>query len=492
MNKELIRLALTLLSGLAYAILFAGSSSGINVFIFGLLFAAIGWWQFPAARARIEVQLLLVSTVLSALLYCWHHSFLALITHQLTLLLYIGCLQAEAVRFVYFTFLLGIASVFEIPRMAIQQFKNILPSQSALRSIGSWVPFIVLPVLLSLLFGGIYYQANPNFARAVDFLSPSLNWVDLFHSGFFWNSLAGMALTTALLGTSIWAQRLSAIEKNMPNDLQRGNKRRAGSSSSILGLKRAYWAAISTLVTLNVLIFSANLADLRYVWFDYGNASPQELSQYVHSGTSLLIIAILLAMGVILWYFRGNLNFYPDKGLLKLMAYIWIAQNAMLALSVGLRNWQYVQQYGLAPLRLGVFWFLMLVGFGLLSMFLKVKHEKSIYYLLRQNGWAFFISMLVASSINWDNWITRYNLQANTQTLDTHFLLYRISDKNIALLWKYQDQITEKSDLEAARVEELLMRKQQHFLNRLGRQDWRGWNVIDTWNYNTLKKMGTL
>jgi hypothetical protein len=55
----------------------------------------------------------------------------------------------------------------------------------------------------------------------------------------------------------------------------------------------------------------------------------------VHEGTYLLILCILMAMGVLLWFFRGNLNFLPDNERLRWLAHLWLAQNAMLALSVG-------------------------------------------------------------------------------------------------------------------------------------------------------------
>jgi len=492
MTKELRKLIVSITVGAVYAILFAGSWLGINVLMFSIVIAGVAWWQFPLARGRREVALLMGSTIITAVFYTWHHSMLAIFAHRLSVILLIGFLQVEVVRFVWFGFLMGLASLFEVPRMVFKQVRDSLPPQSALLSIRRWVPFIVLPVVLALLFGGIYYQANPNFARVINFVWPDLDWIKLLQSGVFWNLLIGISLAVAIMENSMLEKKASYLETLMPGQLER--RKRPGRKVRwfrLLGLKREYWAAISTLVVLNLLLFFANIADLRYVWIDFGRASPQELSQYVHEGTSLLILAILLAMGVLLWYFRGNLNFFPDKGLLRLMAYIWLAQNAMLALSVGLRNWQYVQHYGLAYLRLGVFWFLALVAFGLLSMYLKLRYRRSIFYLLRQNSWALLLSLLLISGINWDNIITCYNLSADTRELDTYFLFSTISDKNIALLWTHRATIAQKSELTSIQVKNKLYRKQQRLLTRIKYRDWRGWNVIDTWNYKALKEMGT-
>ena len=116
-------------------------------------------------------------------------------------------------------------------------------------------------------------------------------------------------------------------------------------------------------------------------------------------------------MTIIIYFFRGKLNFYSKNQFLKTLAYIWIGQNALLAASVLMRNMQYINSFGLAYKRIGVLIFLILIIIGLATMVQKVAQRKSFFYLLNANSWATYIVLIFATSISWDTYITNYNLK---------------------------------------------------------------------------------
>ena len=293
----------------------------------------------------------------------------------------------------------------------------------------------------------------------------------------------------ALLGASHLAPLVSGMEGKLSFSQNRRQKRFRLWAPGVISLKNEYRASLITFGLLNGLIFLANIADFRYVWVSYGEAGPQELSQYVHAGTYLLLFAILLAMAAVIWYFRGNLNFYPENEWLRGFAFLWLAQNAMLAFSVALRNWQYVAHYGLAYKRLGVFWFLSLVLYGLYTLFQKVKNRKTIAFLLYRNSWAIYASLLALSLINWDVAITRYNLQAdNKEGIDAQFLFQDVSDKNLYLLYQYKGRLLEKSGWNQATLEQALHKKRLKLVRRAQANSWRSWNYADVRNEYFLFK----
>ena len=485
MKRSLLNFALIILGSLLYTNLFWREQLGLNALLFSLFVLIVAGWRWQEALQRREVQLLMAGTLLSALLTVWHNSFLAKATHILSFLALIGYLQEEKVRFVTFAILLGLVNVLEGPLTLLRDLRENLPHRQSWQAAARWAQLTLLPLGLGTVFALLYYHANPKFAQVFDFMWRRFSFL------FEWPRLSeqvcpfvrGLFVMGAVLGASRLAPLISGVENNLPLHLERRHKRFYLSPPAMLGLKSEYRAGLITFGLLNGLIFLANIADLRYVWISYGGASPQELSQYVHEGTYLLLFAILLAMAAVIWYFRGNLNFYRDKEWLLGLAFLWLAQNAMLALSVALRNWQYVAHYGLAYKRMGVFWFLSLVLFGLFTLFQKVKGRRSLAFLLHRNGWAVFASLLLLSLVNWDLAITRYNLRADTHgEIDARFLVQEVSDKNLFLLYQHRSRLLESSLYNEESLENALHNKKAALERRRQHLSWRSWNYSDVRN----------
>jgi len=195
-------------------------------------------------------------------------------------------------------------------------------------------------------------------------------------------------------------------------------------TTRVLDLRKEFIAAAAVFGLVNVLLFVVNAIDVRWLWFGFVPAKGFNLAQFVHEGTYVLIFSILLAMGIVLWFFRRNLNFYaPGLPWLRWGATVWVLQNAVLAISVGLRNYYYILNCGVAYKRVGVYFFLLLTLFGLATVLLKVWQRRSAYSLIRLNSLAVYAVMLLLAAGNWEVWIARYDLQPRFQTMDIGFLL---------------------------------------------------------------------
>ena len=191
-----------------------------------------------------------------------------------------------------------------------------------------------------------------------------------------------------------------------------------------LDLRKEFIAAVAVFGLVNVLLLVVNAIDINWLWFGFVPAPGFDLAQFVHEGTYVLILSILLAMGIVLWFFRRNLNFYaPGLRWLRGGASVWVLQNAVLASSVGLRNYYYIQHSGLAYKRIGVCFFLLLTFFGLVTVLLKIWQRRSAYSLIRLNSLAVYAVLLALAAGNWEVWIARYNLQPRFRTIDIGFLL---------------------------------------------------------------------
>jgi hypothetical protein len=262
-------------------------------------------------------------------------------------------------------------------------------------------------------------------------------------------------------------------------------------ANGIMALRNENTVGIISLVMLNVLLLFINAIDITYVWFGFSYTPNLNLTQYVHEGTGLLIFSIVLAMFVLLFFFRGNLNFYKKNKWLRYGAYGWIAQNAILVISVLLRDYYYIAHMGLAYKRIGVLVFLLMVLMGLITVFIKIHQRKTAYYLWRVNGWFAVILLVAASCVHWDETIARYNLaHKNTIPVDVKFLL-TLSDKTLPLLEKNQDVLDPKKETIQGEGEylyrsgftpkEFFEIRKKDFFEKQKAYSWLSWNAADTY-----------
>lgn len=172
------------------------------------------------------------------------------------------------------------------------------------------------------------------------------------------------------------------------------------------------------------------------------------------------------------YYFRGNINFFHGNRSLKNLAYVWIFQNLLLAFSAAYKNLIYIQEFSLTYKRIGVFVYLLLTVIGLITTYQKLSRRRTLWYLLHINTWSVVVILFISSFISWDIFITRHNLQRSNKP-DFKYLI-NLSNANIPLLVPY---------LESAQLEEnekqALTEKIETFKSVEIAQSWLSWNYQD-------------
>lgn len=458
-----------------YTLLFWKAQMGLNTLLFSGFLLLLIWLIHPEYRSAPRLWLAMIGVVISAIAVVWQHSLLAQLAHVLSIFLLIGFAQARELRFLGFALVLAMVSLFSVPLTWWRRWEKAY--EATMRGIGTWTYLTLLPLALLSLFFIIYYNANVEFARLVDFV------LDLLPKISPWKTIAlflqGLLLISALILPSVWTSELRSLAQKFSISKVRTRLKRKVFMPT-LALRRHYYSALLSFGLLNALLLVVNITDIKGVWLNNYSYSAVELSTFVHEGTYLLIYALALAMGIIAFFFRGNLHFLPNNQSLKYLAYAWIVQNTILALSVAWRNYHYIAEYGLAYKRLGVLWFLILVIGGLYSLYVMIQERRSLYYLWVINAWILYTSLLGNSLVNWDVFITRYNLyQAKHETIDTEFLLREVSDKNLPLLLNEHNLLLNRSNIDPNLVDRKLRAKIQSFERRQARLDWRGWNWAD-------------
>lgn len=486
-----------LLLALLFTALFHGQSMGINVLLFELpLLGLLWWWRRPAPT--LEVITTTAGTLLSAAFVVLHGSDMARAVNLLSVLLSVGVLLAPKLHALHHSLLMAVRHIIPAQRAflssAVGSHKNLgLPRLG--KSTGGT---LIAMLAVVLIFLAIYQTANPHFSSLMDRLVADLEKLfsrfDLSLAATF---AMGLAASNIVLQQSRHPQLMAWM--GLSNDTLLRQRHR-GPLSSMLGLRYELRSAMLLLGSLNLLLLVVNLLDIRHVWFQF-NFNGQYLKQFVHEGTYLLILSILLGAGIVLWFFRGNQNFHgPNRGL-KVLAYAWLAQNMVLAVSVGIRNYWYIHYYALAYKRIGVVFFLLAVLIGLLIVGLKVRDRRSRHFMLRWNAFAVYCILLLMASINWDVLIARYNFSKQDQSFIHLDFMATLSDK--ALPWLAQDQhalqlidsqnqsllndsFSRSLYMEPTAYGERITERTGAFLDEYPRRSWQSWTWADARAYQRL------
>lgn len=494
--KQLLRTNLLILgSTVFYLFLFWQEEWGLNTLIFSLFIVALlYWYRSELVTSRLFAGIS-AALLLSATFVLFNNSMLSKVVHNLFFILFIGYAQRRELRFFLSALGLGLLGPIIFPFSMGRRMMGELKSQDGTNDLLKWLGLVILPLGILSLFFFIYYAANSHFAELVDTITSYL-WIPA-PEGWTLTFFIQFLLGFLSIGGLLWKISPNSFLNLIPSRLSwmlvkssfhfQDEEAKAKTHFII----SEYQIGILSIGMLNGLLLIVNFIDIQHVWFSQEILSAHQLSQYVHEGTYLLIFAILLAMALVLFFFRGSLNFFANNFWLKGLVYGWLIQNAILAVSVGMRNYHYIAQYGLAYNRIGVVLFLLVVLAGLASLFIKIKDRKNLAFLLHINGWSLFLCLLLASSINWDIWITRYNLRnIPNGGLDYYYLLYDLSDKNLRILLDNKQLIQNQMNKESEEhsLEYGLEKKYLSLKRRQVETSWKSWNRPDARNWNYINR----
>ncbi|MFI1770915.1 DUF4153 domain-containing protein [Thalassobellus citreus] len=294
-----------------------------------------------------------------------------------------------------------------------------------------WIKIIGIPVTVIIIFISLYKNGNPMFndiISKIDFSFINFQWLLLASLGYY-----------LLYNISTPIQ----IDPATEIDLKTGNILTKKSDFLIEVVKKENQLALILIVLLNILILFFLITDITYL-ISTNDFRASSFSSQVHNGINALIASIIIAIVIILYFFRGNLNFYKDNKNLKMVAYIWIILNAILVINIVIKDCQYIYYFGLTYKRIGVLVYLLLTIIGLTTTAIKVNQIKNFWYLLRINTLTVFTILIVSCAINWDSYITTYNLYY-AQSMDFKYLI-DLSNNNTFILKNYSDALQLKGD----------------------------------------------
>lgn len=260
---------------------------------------------------------------------------------------------------------------------------------------------IVVPAIFVALFIAFYRTLNPIFdAKA----------------GLFFHWLDFSILLTAIVGGLLavyffypeYPEEINTITSSWPNTFSREN-----TVPLTNNMRTIHQSGIAIFAALNLTLLLFIITDLAFV-STLTSAKGINYSAYVHGGVDMLIISIVIASALVLYFFKGpELALQPTHTPLKIMALLWIALNIGLVGTTAIKNFIYIDNQGLTLKRIGVFIYLVLACSGLVLVFIKVVLRKTNAYLFRQLYVVFYAVLTLNLPIDWSSIITRSNIARN-------------------------------------------------------------------------------
>ncbi len=473
--------------------LFRGMEPGLNLTLFAWVAMLVAIAHRGWAHVSTPARMAFAGTAVAAVMVLVHHSIVAALGTIGGLMLFAGLVHEPALRSVFYALPQALCSFVISPTRLASGLAVIRGGEAAGAGRWSRLRAGLLPFMITLVFVLLYRGGNPRFetmtAGLFDGLLDLLG--DLFTPRVLFFGL-GLMVSAAMV-RRLAPDLVAPLEAGWTDTLVRLRVKRPSwvAPRGLDPLERERRGGVVLLAMVNVVLLVVNMIDINWVWFGFTVPEDFSLKQFVHEGTWLLIISILLSIGVLLHLFRGNLNFHPRNATLKRLAVIWIAQNFILGISVFLRNWHYISFHGLAYKRIGVIVFLALVLIGLITLHIKVRDRRSFFYLARVNGWAWFAMLVCLTLVDWDSTIVRYNLKHdNPGQIDIDNYL-TMSDKVLPLLYANLEQVERQMErhrsnrvrwvehLDPAAFRRDLDIKRSRFIHRLEAQHWQESNWAD-------------
>lgn len=420
--KTLKSTAGLVLFGLVFNSLFYKASLGINLALFNLFCIALAVYLNKTLLSQKRFLFYSIGLVLLSIAMFLHSSHWTVAVNILALVIFSGVISNPGAKSYLYQ---ALQSLDNIPGFfGAKDDLSINTANSAeanpkkvKKSLGkriSGLAIYFVPALIVIVFIMLYRNSSSFFDNIItaienrfdiitrwikDFLPKfSLSWILLFILGL----IVGRYLFQGIR-KSYWIIN----EHLFPEKLERKKQKTFRNYGK--GLNTELKTGVFLFISLNLVLALMNLTDFFNVWIGF-KWDNQLLREFVHQGTWILILSIVMGIAIVLFYFRRNLNFYSKSNSLKWLTQLWIYQNIFLTLGVIVRNYHYIYYYGLAYKRIGVLFFCVFILIVLFFVSLKTGRKETLYVFVRR-CFSAALSILLCSAIwDWANIIVKYNL----------------------------------------------------------------------------------
>lgn len=386
---------------LAFVLLFYNQDIGLNATLIGLLVWFLLFMKPIKKENKKNFWLLSVCIFISALSFAWYgdaFSFFAMFISVIVLGFQSQYPKINIVLYPFLWFLNYAGFIFRF-----FSFKHWLPKRIAGNHFfKKMLALVVIPAFFVLLFIIVYASGSDMFYSFFQNITFNYNFVEILF-------LSGLGF---FLFFNVWFVFIPKVFIKLNGQLgvnfSMSKQMNLKPTFSFLEIDFERKSGEISLILLNILLV---FFIITYNYEQFSNvAKTATLSDEIHQRIATIIFSIVMAIGVIMFYFKSSFNFDEKAGTLKKLSYVWIVLNALLIISAFAKNTEYVSVLGLTFKRIGVYIFLCLSLIGLLITYLKLQFRKTNIFLVNRMLRIFFVTFIITSCINFSWIVTKYNI----------------------------------------------------------------------------------
>ena len=300
---------------------------------------------------------------------------------------------------IFRTFVFFITQIYiELLYFIISHFPKIfgaIKSRTPFQNLGRNIAAGMVIALICVVFIAIFCGASPQFLAAVKYVCEMLP--DFFYN---FDALVRWLLLTAiffgLFSITLHLKLFAPIRPDEPKpEKEIFSEWHIKIFSIALGL-------------FNAIFLLQNFFDLKYAISGCALPSGTTYAQYALDGAHALALATIMSAAIIMLAFGGGVN--PKKRqIMRILAYVWIAQNIMLAVSACVRLGAYTAAYDLTTARIYGFAFFALVFCGFVLTFIKISREKPVRWLVDANIYTVAAMLAIMGLFSHKEFVADYN-----------------------------------------------------------------------------------
>ena len=284
-----------------------------------------------------------------------------------------------------------------VPDIARSRIWSVSPSRLTV-----WI----VPLFLSVIFLGLFASANPLIENMLAAFDPrgAASHVS-FARLLFWGVTLSVIWPFIALRWDRKAAVKTCADMVQPDAASVPPPDVYSFTRELLGPE----AILRSLVLFNVLFAVQTILDLIYLWGGAALPDGMTYATYAHHGAYPLMLTALLAGGFVLATIRpgGPAERQPS---IRMLVFVWIAQNVMLVVSSILRLDLYVETYSLTYWRVAALIWMFLVALGLVLIVARIALDRSNRWLVLANLTTLALVLYGCAFINFPWAISTYNV----------------------------------------------------------------------------------